>query len=621
MNSPVSAPAEDWRRAIGFTLGAAWILFQLLNLIDPLAPLVAHPLHLTFALGLAFLWKPLGRVLDAVLLLGVAVVGGYYLASLGRLSNRIDGVDEVTLVDLVCGLLLIALLLEAVRRIVGWSLLGVIFAFLAYAFAGPWLPGWLGFSGFGFTELIEILTMTLYGVLGITTETSVQFVFYFVMFGAVYGAIGGGRLLIDMTLGLTGGRQGGAAKAAVAASSLMGSISGSAVANVSATGVFTIPLMRQSGYSATRAAAIEAMASTGGQLMPPVMGVAAFVIAEILQIEYARVALAGLAPAVAFYVALFVVVDLESRRDGVGHVDADRRVERIGPRLHLLIPPVALIAFLIVGFSAALSATFATGLCVVVCYLRGTTALKLGDWRGAIEEGSRQAALVAAPIAAIGVIIAVAVQSNLALKFSTQLIAQAGGGLPGALGVIALGCLIMGAGLPTVAAYIIGAILFAPALIELGVNELAAHLFVMYYCVLSMVTPPVALASYAAAGIAGASTMSTSLEAFRLSAVSFVIPLAFVLDPRLLGEGSVFWVLAAFASLTVATAGWAIALAGWLRRRLRLIERVALAVLAVALIVSPTGSGAWAAAAVAFALGILWLVLSSRFYGEKSSPG
>ncbi len=616
MNSSDSAPAEKWRRAMGLTLGGAWILFQLLNLFDPLAPLVAHPIHLTFALGLGLLWRPLsgprGRVFDVALLLGVVVVGGYYLVSLGRLSNRIDGVDEVTFVDLVCGILLIVLLLEAVRRIVGWSLLGVILAFLTYAFVGPWLPGWLGFSGFGFIELVEILTMTLYGILGITTETSVQFVFYFVMFGAVYGAIGGGRLLIDLTLSVTGGRQGGSAQAAVAASSLMGAISGSAVTNVSATGVFTIPLMRQSGYSATRAAAIEAMASTGGQLMPPVMGVAAFVIAEMLQIEYSQVALAGLAPAVAFYVALFVVVHLESRRDGVGHLDAGRRIDPLAPRLHLLIPPIALIAFLVAGFSASLSATFSTGLCVVVCYLRGSTALKLRDWRSAIEDGSRQAALVAAPIAAIGVIIAVAVQSNLALKFSTQLIAQAGGGLPGALGVIALGCLIMGAGLPTVAAYIIGAILFAPALIEFGVNELAAHLFVMYYCVLSMVTPPVALASYAAAGIAGASTMSTSLDAFRLSAVSFVIPIAFVLDPRVLGQGSALWVLLAFASLTVATAGWAIALAGWWRRPLRLLERAVLAALAIALIVSPTGTGAWAAAAIAFALGILWLVLSSR---------
>ncbi len=202
-------------------------------------------------------------------------------------------------VDVGFGVLLILLLLEGVRRTVGWSLLSVLLLFSAYGLAGNVMPGWLRFGGFEVTEGIEILTMTVNGVLGITTATSLQFVFYFVLFGAVYSAIGGGRLFIDIGLKAAGRHKGGAAKAAVISSSLMGSISGSAVANVATTGVFTIPLMRRAGYSAPMAGAVEAIASTGGQLMPPIMGVAAFVVAEMLQVNYARVALAGLIPALA----------------------------------------------------------------------------------------------------------------------------------------------------------------------------------------------------------------------------------------------------------------------------------------------------------------------------------
>ena len=604
-------------------LGGIWLIFQLYILLQPVEPLVERPVHLTLALALALLWLPLGasrqaRILDGLLLAGVAAVGVYYLGSVERLSSHMDGVDPIYAVDLIGGTLLIVLLLEAVRRIVGWSLLSVILIFLAYAFIGPWLPGWFGFSGFGFADLIEILTMTLYGVLGITTETSVQFVFYFVLFGAVYSAIGGGQLLIDLALGFTGRSQGGAAKAAVVSSSLMGGISGSAVANVTATGVFTIPLMRKAGYAAERAAAIEAIASTGGQLMPPIMGVAAFVMAEILQIDYAVVALAGLAPAAAFYLAIFLIVDLESRRDRIGTIDA-ARTGPIRPRLHLLIPPVALLGMLIAGYSATLAATAATALCLLVCYLRRSTWLDGRDWRRALDEGTRQAALVAAPIAAIGIIMAIAVQSNLALKFSSQLIDQGGGGLILSLLLIALGCLVMGAGLPTVAAYIIGAILFAPALVEAGVHQLAAHMFVFYYCVLSMVTPPVALASYAAAGLAGASTMTTSLEAFRLSFVSFLIPFAFVFDPRLLADGSSLWVLAAFASLAVATAGWAVALAGWLRRRLNALERCLLAAGAVATILLPTGTLGWLLALAALGGIFAWIWAPERKAADRTA--
>ncbi|MDE0105336.1 MAG: TRAP transporter fused permease subunit [Bryobacterales bacterium] len=622
-NSPVpnrDEPSHNTLRPVlCLGLGIGWIAFQVYVLFQPQAPLLERALHLTFAATILFLWFParserfgqLMRALD-VLALGCALgVGAYYSLSARRLAERMEGVDPVLAVDMVVGILLVALLLEAVRRVVGWSLVAVLVAFLAYASVGQWAPGWLRFSGFGLKEAIEILSMSLNGILGITTATSVQFVFYFILFGAIYAAIGGGQLIIDAGLRLTGTRAGGAAQAAVVSSSLMGSITGSAVANVSGTGVFTIPLMRRGGHSREMAGAIEAVASTGGQLMPPVMGAAAFVMAEMLQVEYGRIALAALIPALAFYVAVFASVDLGARKSGIAASVAEHHhaQESIGKRAHLLIPPIVLVGMLVAGYSATYAAVIASLSCLIVCNFREQTRL---SWRlvaGLAVNATRQASQVAVPIAAIGIIIAVAIQSNLALKFSSELMAASGGTALGAVGLIILGCLVMGMGLPTVAAYIIGAILFAPSLIRLGIPEMSAHFFVMYYCVLSMVTPPVALASYTAAGIAGGGTLRTSVYAFRLSLVSFLIPVALAFDPMLLGEGSLGWVAAAFVSLVAATLAWAAAVVGYWNGSLRVGERLWCGASGAAVVLAPTGTAHWLGSLAVLAAAWLWLVL------------
>lgn len=535
-----------------------------------------------------------------------------------RLTERIEGIDAVLAIDIFFCCLLLCALLEGVRRTVGWSLLGVLLLFLLYGFAGSIFPGWLQFSGFTVREGVEILSMTVNGILGITTATSLQFVFYFVLFGAVYSAIGGGQLFIDIGLMIAGRHKGAGAKAAVVASSLMGSISGSAVANVATTGVFTVPLMRKSGYSSSMAGAIEAIASTGGQLMPPIMGVAAFVIAEMLQVSYARVALAGLIPAVAFYIAIFVFVDLLARRDQTlaASFETLKKPPPVAPRLYLLLPPVVLIAVLVVGYSATYAAISATISCVFLALVTLTKESSAHISVDTLNKAMNQAAYVAVPIAAIGIIIAVAIQSNLALKFSSQLISGSGESLYEAMLFIVLGCLLMGMGLPTVAAYIIGAILFVPALLRLGISEMAAHFFVMYYCVLSMVTPPVALASYTAAAIAKSHPMKTSLQAFRLALVSFFIPVAFVFDSRLLGDGAILDVLFAAVSLSVGTTLWAIALAGYLGRVLRVYERVVIGVGALNLICSLAGSTMWFATFSILAALIFWILVTTRRQGR-----
>jgi TRAP-type uncharacterized transport system fused permease subunit len=263
------------------------------------------------------------------------------------------------------------------------------------------------------------------------------------------------------------------------------------------------------------------------------------------------------------------------------------------PRLYLLFPPVLLIGVLIAGYSATFAATVGILSCVPTAYVRRETWLTIKGWIDAVADAARQAAHVAVPIAAIGIIISIAIQSNLALKFSTRLMDISGGNLIVAMIMIIIGCLIMGMGLPTVAAYIIGAILFVPALLKLGINEFSAHFFVMYYCVLSMITPPVALASYTAAGMAKANTMKASFLAFRISIVSFFIPFAFAFDPTLLGQGDLHWIAVAFLSLMVATAAWAVVVEGHLFGNLNVVERVVFAGASMAAIFWPTGSVVW----------------------------
>jgi TRAP transporter 4TM/12TM fusion protein len=585
-------------------IGAIWLFGQIFIIFNPFVPMIQRPMHLMLAMGLVILWKPLtlswmsdrlSRIIDMILFSGVIGSTMYHIYSAARLTSRMETIDEIFRYDIVFGAITLIVLLECVRRVVGWSLLGVLLFFLSYAFLGSIFPGWMEFGGFNYKEMVEILFMTANGVYGIPNECSLQFVFYFIVFGAVYSIIGGGQLFIDIGLALSGRTKGGAAKSAVISSSLMGSISGSAVANVSATGVFTIPLMRKAGLTPERAAATEAVASTGGQLMPPIMGVAAFVMAELLQMDYSRIALAGLIPAVAYYVAVFLAVDLHARKTGQGNMSLAElgAIPSIRPRLYLLIPPVVLIAVLISGYSATYAAVMGCAACIVTSFLKRESWLNIRKLIKMIEEATKQAAQVAVPISAIGIIVAIAIQSNLALKFSTRLIEISGGTLLGSMFFVILGCIIMGMGLPTVAAYIIGAILFVPALLKLGIPELAAHLFTMYYCVLSMITPPVALASYTAAGLAGSNTMKTSLIAFRISMVSFFIPFAFSFDTHLLGFGSPIMIIIACGTLLLATSAWAIALVGYFAGPLGLVQRLVFGIGSLAIIFYPTGTPVW----------------------------
>jgi len=598
-----------------FLIGIGFILFQVWILLEPQQPLFARPIHLCVALVLLFLCKPLNipslpvwinRSIDAALVLATLLVASYYLTEFERLTTRMENVSPIFPIDIAAGALLVFLLLEGSRRAVGWILVWVLLAFIAYAFWGDVLPGWLRFRGFDVEAATEITTMTTAGVLGVTTSTSASFIFYFILFGSFYGAVGGGQLFIDLAIRLAGRATGGTAKAAIIGSSLMGSISGSAVANVVSTGVFTIPLMKRTGIPAHRAAGTEAIASTGGQLMPPVMGVAAFVMAELVNVPYVEIAMAGLIPAIAFYLALMLVVDLTARRDGVRAMTAEegQDTDEILPRLHLILPPVILIVLLVSGYSAAYSAVAASASCFVVPFLRKATWIGWKEITAGLSDAPRQAAEIAVPIAAIGLVIAVAVQSNLALKFAGSLLSLSEGSIYASLTLAMVGCIIMGMGLPTVAAYIIGAVLFVPPIQELGIPPLAAHFFIFYYCVLSMVTPPVALASFAAAAVGESSVVRTSISAFGLSLVAFFIPFGFVFDMGILGEGSFSSVALSAFGLLISTSLWAIAFGGWCVRPLAIPVRLFIGLAGLVAVIAPSGSQVWL-----FGLVVGWLTV------------
>lgn len=594
-----------------------FVVFQFWILFDPQQPHLERPVHIVLALFVTLLTLPLEigklpksltRGINALFLLATLAVAIYYWVEMPRLQTRIENVSPILWYDMAIAITLVVLLVEGVRRAVGNILVAVLVLFLLYGAYGYVLPGTFGFDGLAYDEYAEILTMTTSGILGVTTETSVSFIFYFIVFGVVYSAVGGGQLFIDLAMRMVGKTRGGGAKVAIIGSSLMGTISGSAVANVTATGVFTIPLMRRTGISGEEAAATEAIASTGGQLMPPVMGIAAFVMAELLGIPYSQIALAGIAPAVAYYFALFVGADLAARRAGVGTL-TDKDFEGVAPvlpRLHMAAPPVVLVAFLVMGYSAQIAVVYATLSCLLFPFLNRRTRYSLLEIPSMILECGRQAAVIAVPIAAIGIVIAVAIQSNLAMKFASGLIEAGGSSYVFSLIMVILGCIIMGMGLPTVAAYIIGAILYVPALQNLGVQPLQAHFFVMYFCVLSMVTPPVSLAAFAAAGIAKTDAMRTSMVAFKMSAVAFMIPFAFLADEALLFRGSYFDIAFASGGLFLSTIVWAMGISGFIMRNLNMAERGLLLACGAGAMVTPTGSTVWVVSNV---LAILYVVL------------
>ncbi|MDO5033678.1 MAG: TRAP transporter fused permease subunit [Eubacteriales bacterium] len=596
----------------------AFFLFQLyLALVKQLTPMLQSPSHLCFALAIVFLANPadgkyrkritkeaeaLGKepdpqilnkykmwnYLDLILFAGIALLFYYTITHGTRLRDFVQFIDPVTRLDKIVMVVTIIVLLEAVRRTLGNVLLAFICLFILYAWLAPYLPGILFTKGKPLDQMLDQfttgMTMTEAGVFGTPLYTSASSLFYFIIFGCFFSACGGGQLLIDMGMKFSNKSSGGPAKAAVISSGLMGMVSGSAVANVSTTGVMTIPMMKKIGYEPEEAAAIEAVASTGGQVMPPIMGIGAFIMAEMLGVSYFRIASAAILPALAYYFGVFVLVDRLARKRAV-HSENGSEVkitvdQAILPRLYLIVPVILLVISIVSGNSLMRSGMIGIFSCLLLNMVSrfvngGQNYVDLKGLGKACMTGAKQAAEIAIPTAACGIIINVVTgQTSLATNLSSVIGNLGTDYLFFAMLIAMIGCMLLGMALPTVAAYLVGVILFVPVIRSLGVGALCANMFVFYYGIMAQITPPVCVASYTAAGIADANAMKTGLKGMTFALVGFLVPFVFVYNPAILLEGSITEIILGGAQLLVGTYFLAITVAGFFQSKLKNWQRV-----------------------------------------------
>ena len=513
-----------------------------------LLALKQRAVHLAFTLTLTFLLYPTTKkgigsnketvpVYDMIL----AVIGAgvcLYLVVFYKVLVLRSGLP--TILDLVLGGIAILLVLEATRRSIGPELPIVVIVFLIYSYFGPYMPGFFAHRGYTLERIIEHLYMGTEGIFGIPLGVSASFVFLFILFGAVLNKTGMGKFFIDIAMALAGHTTGGPAKVAVISSGFMGSINGSSVANTVTTGSFTIPLMKSIGYKRDFAGAVEAAASTGGQILPPVMGAAAFVMSEFLEIPYIQIAAAAAIPAIIYYIAVMTMVHLEASKYGLKGLPKEKLPkvrDVLRERGHLLLPIIGLVYLLVRGYTPIFSAFWAIVMSLAISMVKSETRLNIKGLMGAFEDGARGALGVAAACACAGMVVGVVTLTGLGLKIANGIVALGGGNLLLTLFFTMIASILLGMGLPTTAKYIILSIMAAPALVQLGVLPLAAHLFILYFGVIADLTPPVAVAAYAGAGIAGGNTMRTGFNAVRLAIAGFMIPYIFAFDPSLLGLG------------------------------------------------------------------------------------
>lgn len=579
---------------------------------SPFTALVQRPVHLALMAVLGFLGvgvqKVAARTGEESALTRIGGYLGWIMAALSVAAcaylamenqNLVARSGNPTQLDLVFGAMMIVLVLELARRATGWGLVTICMLALVYGLAGPYLPGILAHRGYGPRRLIEHIYLSTEGIWGVPLGVSADFVYLFVLFGAVLDVAGGGALLIAVANKVAGRTRGGPAKTAAVASALMGSLSGSAVANVVTTGTFTIPLMKRAGFQPHFAAAIEAAASTGGQLMPPVMGAGAFILATWTNIAYLDVALAATIPAILYYVALLSAIHFRAGRMGI-EGDKERNTEKVMNRLHLLLPLAIIVVLLGMGRSPMRAAFWGVASAFLMALLRPETRPTKAQVVEIMERAGQGAVQVAAACAAAGIVVGVASLTGIGLRMSELIITLSGGSLLIALMLTALGSIVLGMGLPTTAAYVVLAALGAPALVQLGAPLLAAHMFIFYFGCISNVTPPVSLAAFAGAGIAGSPPMKTAVTSALLAGAGFIVPFMFVYGPQLLLIGEPLEIAFATTTATIGVISLAAGAVGFARRRLAGWERIVAVIGALTLVYPETITDVVGLALVAF---------------------
>ncbi|MEC7764925.1 MAG: TRAP transporter permease [Pseudomonadota bacterium] len=627
-------------------VGIALSLFQLYAAgIQPLGLFYQRPIHLGFILVLCFLIYPVfgkhrargvvGWLIDGPLILCGVLVGYWVPAHIDTIANAIIPRQ----IDVIVGIISVLVVLEAARRAVGGVLTIIGAVFIVYAFAGqrgelPWLadlmPGILNHRGYSIDRLASQLTLGAEGLFGIPLGVAATFIFIFVLFGALLEVTGAGKFFIDLAYAATGRQRGGPAKAAVIASAGMGSISGSAIANVVTTGAFTIPLMKKLGYRPAQAGGIEAAVSTGGQIMPPLMGAGAFLMSEFTRVPYIEIVLVSIFPAFLYFGSVYLLVHIAAVKlglKGIPAADLPRVRDVLKEGWHFLLPLVVLVYFLVAGYSPLRVGYFAVVSVALAAVARalweffrhspsfdGFIALLkrgLAMTLEALELGARNAVAVSMACAVAGIIVGVVGLTGLGLKFSAMMLAFSGGNMVLALLLVIIASLILGMGLPVTAAYIVLIILVGPALTEeFGVPILIAHLVVFWYSQDSNVTPPVALAGFAGAAIAGSTPMETSFQAWKYAKGLYLIPMFMVFNEAIIVGGPLPLVLWNGALAIVALVAFAAMLEGFLFAPIPIWQRVVLAPAIIAVFWSDIGVEAAGAAVLVALLG--WNAVTAR---------
>lgn len=591
--------------------------------IGTLSSMEQTSIHWTIMFVLAFLIYPNKRKRkwwDFAFSAAALACGIYILLTWKSRVNRLQ--PTLPVVEIVLGIALLVLVLLATRRATGNFLMITVLVFLVYAKVGPYMPGILYHKGYSLSRIISVLCYSENGVFGNALSISATFIVLFVIFGAFLNACNGGQMFIDIAYALTGSSRGGPAKTAIISSLLMGCISGSPVANVVTTGTFTIPLMKRAGYEKEEACAVEAVASTGGQIMPPVMGAAAFIMADYIGVKYGELCIAAFLPAMLYYVALYFIVDFLSVKKHLLGLPKDqlpsiRKTLPLG--VHLFVPIIVLVGCLIYGFSPMKTVFYATLLLIIIAQFRSNTRLNLGKVLTALKAGIVGAVPVAVSCAAAGIIVGIVGLTGLGVKFSSSLITLSHGNTILALVYTMFAAIILGCGLPTTAVYIVLASMAAPALVQMGIPMLAAHMFVFYFGCISTITPPVALSAYAAAGIGDANQAKTGIKAFTFGIVAYIVPFMFVLSPTLLAQGAILDIIKSVLTAVIGTYALAAAVAGYLKGNLNWLQRIVAFIGGILLV-----DGGWVTDVIGIALiavVIAWQFMKDKQNKEKIANG
>ncbi|MGG0644277.1 TRAP transporter permease [Sporosarcina gallistercoris] len=575
----------------------AFSIFQLYTSIGkPFTAYIQRSIHLGFALSLIFLLFPARKkpgvkrnkvpFYDVILSILSIGVGLYWPLNMNELILRVGRVSEV---DLIVGVLAVLLTMEAARRAVGLPITIISGVFLVYAFFGPYFPGFLAHRGQDIESLVQLMFFTTDGILGTPISVSATFIFVFLLFGAFLVKTGVGNYFNDLAVVLAGRLTGGPAKVAIFSSALQGTISGSSVANVVGSGSYTIPMMKKLGYRKEFAGGVEAAASTGGQIMPPIMGAAAFLMVEFIGgVTYWEIAKAATIPALLYFTGIWIMTHFEAKRvglEGMKPEEIPNRKETL-KKIYLLLPIIGIIVFLLLGIPTMKAALLGIVLTLVVSSFNKETRLSIKDIIQALVDGARTALAVAAATACAGIIVGVVVKTGLGLSLANGLVSAAGGNILLTLIFTMFAAIVLGMGSPTTANYVITSTIAAPAIITLLMLEtpdatvpvvvaISAHLFVFYFGIIADITPPVALAAFAASGISGGDPIKTGVTSAKLAIAAFIIPYMFVFNPAMLMiDASVWEIIWVTATAIVGMIAIGAGLIGFWYRKINWIERI-----------------------------------------------